>query len=146
MPLHGIGQSPHDSFLVMYLSTTLPSSFMPCFESEKSREPTPVQFLIGASPFSIDSATAAVVPRCDHRRRIDAVGPAIFAPMRVISRYIQPSHPFGLAMYAMKRAYQLRSLLYSSVMRLQTALNSSGRAIGTSPVPATTIALRFFLP
>ena len=34
-------------------------------------------------------------------------------------------------MYAMKRATRPRSFLYSSVMRLQIALNSSGRAIGT---------------
>src|SRR5262249_12625023 len=99
MPLHGIGQSPHDSFLVMYLSTTLPSILSAFFASGKSRAPTPRQFLIGASPFSIDSATAAVVPRCDHRRRIAAVGDCSFMPMRVIMRYIQPSQPFGLAIH-----------------------------------------------
>ena len=42
----------------------------------------------------------AVVPRCDHSRRIDAVGDCSFMPSRVISRYIQPSQLFGLAMYA----------------------------------------------
>src|SRR3954467_13136259 len=104
MPLHGIGQSPHDSFLVMYLSTTLPSVFMPLVASGKSRDPTPRQFLIGASPFSIDSATAAVVPRWVHSRRITAVGDWILLPVRVISRYIQPSQRLGLAKYANSRA------------------------------------------
>src|SRR5258706_3236993 len=132
MPLHGIGQSPHDSFLVMYLSTTLPSIFIAFLASGKSREPTPVQFLIGASPFSIESATAAVVPRCDHRRRIAAVGDCSFMPRRAIIRYIQPSQLFGLAMYAKNRATRPRSRLYSSVMPLHTALNSSGFAIPTS--------------
>src|SRR5438094_3299091 len=98
MPLHGIGQSPHDSFFEMYLSTTLPSIFIARLASGKSREPTPAQFLIGASPFSIDSATAAVVPRCDHSRRIAAVGDCSLVPMRVIKRYIQPSQLFGLPM------------------------------------------------
>src|SRR5256885_7881674 len=140
MPLHGIGQSPHDSFFVMYLSTTAPSSFIAFFASGKSREPTPVQFLIGASPFSIDSATAAVVPRCDHSRRIAPVDDCSFMPSLVISRYIQPSQPLGLAIHARNRDIKPRSRLYSSVMRLQTALNSSGRATGTSPDPATTIA------
>src|ERR1041384_43467 len=91
MPLHGIGQSPHDSFLVMYLSTTEPSVFMALVASGKSRVPTPRQFLIGASPFSIDSATAAVVPRSLHSWRIDAVGDCILLPMRVIIRYSQRS-------------------------------------------------------
>ena len=104
MPLHGIGQSPHDSFFVTYLSTTPPSIFMPRLASGKSREPTPFQFLIGASPFSIESATAAVVPRCDHSRRIAAVGAVTFMPSRVISRYIQPSQLLGLPMYAKNRA------------------------------------------
>src|SRR3954468_11354316 len=135
MPLHGIGQSPHDSFLVMYLSTTEPSVFMPLVASGKSREPTPAQFLIGASPFSIDSATAAVVPRCDHIRRIAAVGAWTFMPSFVISRYIQPSQLFGFPMYAKNRAINERSALYSSVIALQIFLNTSGFAIGTSPVP-----------
>src|SRR5437764_13822625 len=100
MPLHGIGQSPHDSFFVTYWSTTWPSIFIAFLPSGKSREPTPRQFLIGASPFSTDSATAAVVPRCDHSWRIDAVGDVSFMPSRVIIRYIQPSQLFGLAMYA----------------------------------------------
>src|SRR5688572_20586545 len=143
MPLHGIGQSPHDSFLVMYLSTTAPSIFIAFFESGKSFEPTPRQFLIGASPFSIESATAAVVPRCDHARRIDAVGDCIFAPMRVIIRYIQPSQPLGLMKYAKIRCTRPRSRRYSSVIALQIFLNSSGFAIGTSPVPDTTIAFKF---
>src|SRR5262245_22052733 len=138
MPLHGIGQSPHDSFLVMYLSTTLPSSLRPCLASGKSREPAPSQFLIGASPFSIESATATVVRRCDHIRRIAAVGDCSFCPVRVISRYTQPSHFFGLTIHAKSRAMRPRSRLYSSVIDLQTALNSSGLAIGTSPLPATT--------
>src|SRR5437773_1797396 len=133
MPLHGIGQSPHDSFFEMYLSTFLPSSLMPFFDSGKSREPTPRQFLIGASPFSIDSATAAVVPRCDHSRRIAAVGATTFMPILVISRYIQPSQLFGLAMYAMNRAMMPRSFLYSSVIALQIFLNCSGFATLTSP-------------
>jgi hypothetical protein len=63
MPLHGIGQSPHDSFLVTYLSTSLPSSLWLRLASGKSRLPTPVQFFTGASPFSIDRLTAPVVPR-----------------------------------------------------------------------------------
>src|SRR5690349_4919893 len=125
MPLHGIGQSPHDSFLVMYLSTTPPSIFIPRDDSGNSFEPTPRQFLIGASPFSIESATAAVVPRCDHARRIDAAGVCAFAPIRVISRYSQPSQPFGLMKYAKIRCISERSRLYSSVIDLQTALNSS---------------------
>src|SRR5262245_1358811 len=129
MPLHGIGQSPHDSFFVMYLSTTLPSSLSAFFASGKSREPTPAQFLIGAPPFSIESPTAAVVPRCDHSWRIADVGDCSFAPMRVISRYIQPSQRFGLAIHAKKRARMPRSRLYSSMIRLHTALNASGRAI-----------------
>src|SRR5580698_533277 len=111
MPLHGIGQSPHDSFFAMYLSTTAPSSFIARFASGKSREPTPSQFLIGASPFSTLSATAAVVPRCDHSCRIDAVGDVSFIPNRVIARYIQPSQLFGLAMYAKNRATTPRSFL-----------------------------------
>src|SRR5512139_3351240 len=119
MPLHGIGQSPHDSFLVMYLSTTPPSIFMPLLRSGKSLAPTPRQFLIGASPFSIESATAAVVPRCDHARRIDAVGDWSFAPIRVISRYIHASQPFGLMKYAKMRWIKPRSRLYSSVIALQ---------------------------
>src|SRR3954464_7586625 len=128
MPLHGIGQSPHDSFLVMYLSTTPRWVFMPRMASGKSRDPTPRQFLIGASPFSIDSATAAVVPRCDHIRRIAAVGAWTFMPSLVISRYIQASQPFGLPMYAKNRATRLRSFLYSSVIALQIFLNASGFA------------------
>src|SRR4051812_31193733 len=103
MPLHGIGQSPQDSFFEMYLSTTLPSIFMPRDDSGNSLLPTPRQFLIGASPFSIDSATAAVVPRCDHNRRIAATGDVSFIPRLAISRYIQPSQLLGFAMYAMKR-------------------------------------------
>ncbi len=102
--------------------------------------------MIGASPFSTLSATAAVVPRCDHSWRIDAVGDVSFIPSRVINRYIQPSQPFGLAMYAKNRASSPRSCLYALVMRLPIAASSSGCAIGMSPVPATTIALRFLLP
>src|SRR5205085_1380299 len=98
MPLHGIGQSPHDSFFVMYGSTALPSIFMPFLPIGKSREPTPAQFLIGASPFSIDSATADVVPRAAHTRRIAAAGGSDLTPSFVISRYIQPSQLFGFAM------------------------------------------------
>src|SRR5689334_25198237 len=122
MPLHGIGQSPHDSFFVMYLSTVAPSIFMPCLPIGKSREPTPTQFLIGASPFSIDSATAAVVPRWDHSRRIAAVGDCSLRPIRVIPRYIQPSQLLGLLSHAKIRATIPRSRLYSSVTRLQIAL------------------------
>src|SRR5580693_4936568 len=118
MPLHGIGQSPHDSFLVMYLSTTAPSSFIARRASGKSREPTPVQFLIGASPFSTLSATAAVVPRWVHSWRIDAVGEVSFIPSRVISRYIQPSQLLGLAMYVKNRATTPRSCLYCAVIAL----------------------------
>src|SRR5580704_13813794 len=140
MPLHGIGQSPHDSFLVMYLSTTAPSSFIARLASGKSREPTPVQFLIGASPFSTLSATAAVVPRCDHSWRIDAVGDVSFMPSRDIRRYIQSSQLFGLAMYVKNRATRPRSCVYIAVIRLVSAASSSGRATGISPVPATTIA------
>src|SRR3954464_12760600 len=136
MPLQGIGQSPHDSFLVMYLSTTLPSIFMPFFASGKSRDPTPRQFLIGASPFSIESATAAVVPRCVHSWRIAAVGDCILLPIRVIRRYSQPSQLLGLAKYANSRATKPRSRLYSSVTRLEIALSSAGRATLISPVPA----------
>jgi hypothetical protein len=66
MPLHGAGQSPHDSFLVMYLSTSLPSSFIECVLSGKSRLPTPFQFLTGPSPFSTETETAPVVPRSAH--------------------------------------------------------------------------------
>src|SRR5678815_2861729 len=142
MPLHGIGQSPHDSFLVMYLSTTEPSVFMPLVASGKSREPTPRQFLIGASPFSIDSATAAVVPRSLHSCRIDAVGDCILLPSRVIIRYSQPSHFLGLAKYTNSRATKPRSRLYSSVTRLQIALNSAGLATLISPLPDTTIAFK----
>src|ERR1041384_5647984 len=108
---------------------------MPLVASEKSREPTPRQFLIGASPFSIDSATAAVVPRWVHSWRITAVGDWILLPMRVIRRYIQPSQLLGLAKYVMIRAMSPRSRLYSSVIRLQTALSSAGLAILISPVP-----------
>src|ERR1041385_5309177 len=127
MPLHGIGQSPHDSFLVMYLSTTAPSVFIPLVASGKSREPTPRQFLIAASPFSIDSATAAVVPRWVHSWRIDAVGDCILLPIRVIIRYSQPSQLLGLAKYVKMRAMIPRSRLYSSVTFLHSALNSAGR-------------------
>src|SRR4051812_36797117 len=126
MPLHGIGQSPQDSFLVMYLSTTLPSSFIAFFASGKSLLPAPSQFLIGASPFSIDNATAAVVPRALQSRRMAPVDAGAFMPSLVIKRYIQASQPLGLASHAMKRDIRPRSRLYSSVMRLHTALNSAG--------------------
>src|ERR1041384_8709034 len=119
---------------------------MPLVASGKSREPTPRQFLIGASPFSIDSATAAVVPRWVHSWRIAAVGDCILLPIRVIIRYIQPSQRLGLAKYAKIRATRPRSRLYSSVMRLQTALNSATLGTVISPVPDRTIALRFLLP
>src|SRR5690349_14661257 len=124
MPLHGIGQSPHDSFFVTSFSTAPPSSFMLRFIG-KSREPTPFQFLIGASPFSTDSATARVVPCCENERRIDACGDCSLLPMRAAARYIQPSHVFALRNHAMMRAITPRSRLYSSVTRLHTALNSA---------------------
>src|SRR5450755_1346582 len=96
MPLHGIGQSPHDSFFVMYGSTAAPSIFMPFLPIGNSFEPTPRQLRIGASPFSIESATASVVPRLENARRIAAAGVAAFAPSFVIKRYIQPSQLFAL--------------------------------------------------
>src|SRR6185369_6786383 len=119
---------------------------MPLLASGKSREPTPRQFLIGASPFSIESATAAVVPRCVHSWRIAAVGDCILLPIRVIKRYSQPSQLLGLAKYANSRATNPRSRLYSSVMLLQSAFHSAGLATLSSPVPDTTIAFRFLLP
>ena len=45
-------------------------------------------------------------------------------------RYIQPSQLLGLAIHAKNRATMPRSRLYSSVTRLQIALNSSGLATG----------------
>jgi hypothetical protein len=86
MPLHGAGQSPHESFLVMYLSTSAPSSFMPLLPIGKSREPTPFQFFTGASPFSIEIATAPVVPRSLHSWRIACCGASILSPRRAASR------------------------------------------------------------
>ncbi len=81
MPLHGAGQSPHESFLVMSLSTSAPSSFQPLVRSGKSRAPTPRQFMSGASPFSTDSATAPVVPRSDQSWRIACCGASILTPL-----------------------------------------------------------------
>src|SRR5258708_39620829 len=96
MPLHGIGQSPHDSFLVMYLSTCAPSTLTPLLDIGKSIEPTPFQFLIGASPFSMLIATAPVVPRSFHSWRIACCRPSTLRPKSVISRYIHASHFLGV--------------------------------------------------
>src|SRR5262249_38635634 len=116
MPLHGIGQSPHDSFLVMYLSTTEPSVFMPLLASGKCGGRRPRRFWCGAARFRTGRACAAVVPGSLHSWRIDAVGDCILFPSRVIIRYSQPSHFLGLAKYANSRATKPRSRLYSSVI------------------------------
>ena len=129
MPLHGIGQSPHDSFLVMYLSTASPSIFMLFVASGKSREPTPFQFLIGASPFSIAerdrgggaalATTAGASTRC---------GASHLQPELASSaRYTQPSQLFGLANHTMKPHEPRRGrVLYSLVHRLADRLELVG--------------------
>ena len=146
MPLQGAGQSPQESFFVMYLSTSPPSSFQLLVLSGKSLAATPVQFLIGASPFSTLIATAPVVPRSLHSWRIAATGASTFMPRRVIIRYIQPRWRLGLAMKTMKRAAGESALRYSAVTPLHSSRKRFGSAIGTSPVPPTTIAFRFFEP
>src|SRR5262250_2560805 len=98
MPLHGAGQSPHESFFVMYLSTCAPSSFQPLEESGNSVEPTPFQFLIGVSPFSMLIATAPVVPRSLHSWRIASAGASTLTPKRDMSRYMKPRNRFGFVM------------------------------------------------
>src|SRR3990172_3154953 len=103
MHLHGIGQSPHDSFLVTSFSTAAPSIFM-LVASGKSREPPPFQFMIGASPFSTLSAAAMVVPCSENSRRIALTGGVIFMRRRGSSRYIQPIHFRVRDIQAMKRA------------------------------------------
>ena len=67
-------------------------------------------------------------------------------PRRVIIRYIQPRWRLGLAMKTMKRAAGESALRYSAVTPLHSSRKRFGSAIGTSPVPPTTIAFRFFEP
>src|SRR5450432_452030 len=112
MPLHGIGQSPHDSRLVISLSTSLPSILWPLVAIGKSREPTPAQFLTGPSPFSTEIASAAVVPRSVQSCRIAAIGAWIFIFRRVMRRYIQPIHVLGLENHTMMRMNQPTDFRY----------------------------------
>ena len=121
MPLHGMGQSPHESFLVMILSTSLPSILWPLVARGKSREPTPFQFLTGESPFSTLMLTAAVVPRSLQSWRMAGTGAWTFMPRRAMKRYTQLSHFLGLLNQTTMRMSRPTSFLYSSVICLHRA-------------------------
>src|SRR5262249_13482958 len=146
MPLQGAGQSPQESFLVMYLETASPSSLMLLLASGKSRAATPRQFLIGASPFSTLSAVAPVVPRSAHSCRIACCGAYTLMPKRDIRRYRKASIGLGFANQTMSRVFQERSALYCWVTPWHSSRKRPGFATGTSPEPCTTIAFRFFEP
>jgi hypothetical protein len=53
---------------------------------------------------------------------------------------------FGLVNHTMMRISSERSLLYCFVTAWQSSRKRAGSAIGTSPVPRTTTAFRFFEP